>query len=73
MQPDIRIFPKRSLLLQSDFLLFKCYSCIWKTKIGKYTKIVFNTEFIKSSLPRWGQLRFPGNCPPIASLSHILP
>ena len=58
MQPDIRIFPNAVYTAR----LFRCYSCIWKTKIGKYI-IVFNAELIKPSLPWQDQLRFCGKLP----------
>ena len=64
MQPGIRIFPNAVYTAR----LFRCYSCMWKTKIGKYTKIcVHKVSKVKDPL------RFPGNCPPTPPLSHILP
>ena len=40
MQPDIRIFPNAVYTAR----LFRCYSCIRKTKIGKYTTICIQAK-----------------------------
>ena len=69
MQPDIRIFPNAVYTAR----LFRCYSCIRKTKIGKYTKIFVQHWVNKVKLAREDQLSFPGNFPPIPPLSHIFP
>ena len=67
MQPDI---------FQTWFIQQDCLDAIHifgKQRSVNTQKFVFHTELKKSSLPRKDQLRFPGNCPPIPPLSHILP
>ena len=53
MQPDIRIFPNAVYIAR----LFKCYSCIRKTKIGKYTKIGIHRLVNKAKLAPVGSVK----------------
>ena len=53
MQPDIRIFPNAVYIAR----LFKCYSCIRKTKIGKYTKICIQRLVNKAKLAPVGSVK----------------
>ena len=59
MQPDIRIFPNAVYTAR----LFGCYSCIRKTKIGKYTKIYVQHWVHKVKLAPVGSVKVSGKLP----------
>ena len=59
MQPDIRIFPNAVYTAR----LFRCYSCIRKTKIGKYTKICVQHWVNKVKLALLGSVKVSGKLP----------
>ena len=59
MQPDIRIFPNAVYTAR----LFRCYSCIRKTKIGKYTKICIQRWVNKAKLAPVGSVKVSGKIP----------
>ena len=58
MQPDIRIFPNAVYTAR----LFRCYSCIRKTKTGKYTKICVH-KVSKVKLAPVGSVKVSGKLP----------
>ena len=64
MQPDIRIFPNAVYIAR----LFRCYSCIRKTKIGKYTKICIQRLVNKAKLAPVGSVKVCGKLPTYPSL-----
>ena len=53
MQPDTRIFPIAVYIAR----LFRCYSCIRKTKIGKYTKNCIQRLVNKAKLAPVGSVK----------------
>ena len=56
MQPDIRIFSNTVYIAR----LFRCYSCIRKTKIRKYTKICIQRLVNKAKLAPVGSVKVLG-------------
>ena len=59
MQPDIRIFPNAVYTAR----VFRCYSCIRKTKIGKYIKICVQHWVHKVKLAQVASGKVSGKLP----------